>query len=98
MSAIQINKQTLEDHHQNIVMMSGALENIEEQVYHLTDILDDLPPKIKEDIMYRFNQRITGIGSVCHCLAQLAQKESDIVDDWVYWAVHTGANIKFQPV
>ena len=96
MSAIQINKDILESHHQNIVMMSGALENIEEQVYHLTDILDDLPPSIKSDIMHRFNQRITGIGSVCHCLAQLAVRESDTVDDWVGWAIHTGVNIEFE--
>lgn len=94
---IRINARILEAHQYNMSMLSGALVNIEEQVYQFLDILDELPPTQKEQIKKSFNERVTGIGSVCHCLSVIAEKTGDDFDEYAFWARETGTEISYQP-
>ena len=95
---ININVHVFQRHQEHLAMLSGALGHLEEQVYLFRDILDDLPPEIKNRLEKRFDDRITGVGCVCNCLATLTERMGEEAGDWALWALQTGTEIKYKPV
>lgn len=95
---ITINAHVFQRQQDNLTMISGALNHIEEQVYLFRDILDDLPPEIKKQLEKRFDDRITGVGCVCNCLATLTERMGEEAGDWSFWARETGTEISYKPL
>ena len=95
---IIINAHVFQCQQEDLTMLSGALNHIEAQVYQFLDILDELPPDLKEQLQESLNNRVTGVGCVCKCLSTLTGKMSGDSSDWAFWARQTGTEITYKPV